>query len=84
MRIYIPIINKPMLSGKSENLIMINLKLIPLHRFGQEQIGLNVRHMTYWAFVFTGHPNLHRIMLGENWVGHPLRKDYVDDNELEV
>jgi NADH-quinone oxidoreductase subunit C len=33
---------------------------------------------------FTGHPNLHRIMLGESWVGHPLRKDYVDDNELEV
>ncbi|MEH7493578.1 NADH-quinone oxidoreductase subunit C, partial [Neobacillus niacini] len=25
---------------------------------------------------FTGHPNLHRIMLGEDWVGYPLRKDY--------
>lgn len=36
------------------------------------------------GIMFTGHPNLHRIMLGENWVGHPLRKDYVDDNELEV
>ena len=36
------------------------------------------------GIVFTGHPNLHRIMLGENWNGHPLRKDYVDDNELEV
>lgn len=36
------------------------------------------------GIAFIGHPNLHRIMLGENWVGHPLRKDYVDDNELEV
>ncbi len=32
---------------------------------------------------FTGHPNLHRIMLGEEWVGHPLRKDY-EPYDVEV
>ncbi|MDQ3108804.1 MAG: NADH-quinone oxidoreductase subunit C [Bacteroidota bacterium] len=37
-----------------------------------------------FGIKFLHHPDLRRIFLDDNWPGFPLRKDYVDENMIEI
>ncbi len=37
-----------------------------------------------FGIVYEGHPNLKRILMNEDWIGWPLRKDYVSPDFYEL
>ena len=38
----------------------------------------------FFGIKFNNHPNLKRLFLTEEWVGYPLRKDYVDEINMVI
>ena len=69
--------HRQMLIAKVE-LPRVGAKIATLARVWRAAEWMEREAFDMFGIVFDGHPDLRRVLLPDDWVGHPLRKDYVE------
>jgi NADH-quinone oxidoreductase subunit C len=56
-------------------------RLPSVHALWNNANWLEREQFDLFGVVFEGHPDLRRLLLPDDWVGHPMRKDYQEASE---
>ena len=59
-----------------DNPVVVTVANVWSHAEWQEREAFDLLGVT-----FEGHPDLRRLLMPEDWPGHPLRKDFVEPEE---
>ena len=81
-----------MLSRTHKHNIVLKVKLADVQAPAIETVSdlwetANFHEREVWDLFgvnFKNHPDMRRIFLDEDWPGHPLRKNYVDENMISI
>jgi NADH-quinone oxidoreductase subunit C len=60
-----------------------NAKIVTLENIWKIANWFEREIFDLFGVIFEGHSDLRRILLPEDWVGYPLRKDYIEQEEYD-